>query len=146
MHLSESMKTATFQSRIGDFMTGAPFCVEESTPLKVALEAMKHSDIRHLPILKEGKLVGIVSHRDISLGICEGTLNPALLTVKSVMKTDPFTVSEEASLFEVTGQMIRNKFGSVIVMSGAKVAGIFTTIDALRALRDISMKSSKYFE
>lgn len=140
------MNTASLNSKVGDFMTVAPFCIEEATPLKTALEAMKNSDIRHLPILKEGSLVGIVSHRDICVRLCDGILDTSKIAVKSIMKTNPFHVSAETSLFDVTSQMIQRKLGSALVTQGEKVVGIFTTIDALRALREITLKNSKYAE
>jgi acetoin utilization protein AcuB len=57
--------------------------------------------------------------------------------VESALTPDPYTCGPEASLSEVAGAMASEKFGCVLVMTNGKLAGIFTSVDALRLLADI---------
>ena len=92
-------------------------------------------EIRHLPVLKGGELIGLVSLRDIRLveSIEEELEN---IKVEEACSSDPVVVRKDFSLSEVSKKMVASKIGSVLVMDGNKLVGIFTWIDALKALMD----------
>ena len=63
-------------------------------------------------------------------------VNPAEVKVEEAMSVEPHFVSPEASLQEVVSHLVDKGYGSAIVMQGNEVVGVFTAIDAMRALRD----------
>jgi acetoin utilization protein AcuB len=117
-----------------NFMTPSPHSIGRAQPLNVAQERMRHWGIRHLPVLDGGKLVGILSQRDALLVETLRDVDPAKVPVEDAMTTEVYLVSPDAPLGEVAGAMSEHKYGCAVVMEGAHLAGIFTTVDALRAL------------
>jgi acetoin utilization protein AcuB len=118
--------------RIGELMTPFPKTIGEDIPIATAKKYMSRDKIRHLPVLKAGNLVGIISDRDIKA--IESFQNTDDLTVGEVMTHDPFIVGENEPLDQVLLTMAEKKYGSVLIhREGSKViAGIFTDTDALR--------------
>ncbi|MEM6730532.1 MAG: CBS domain-containing protein [Myxococcota bacterium] len=116
------------------FMTATLHCIGIDQTLETAHVLMRKHQVRHLPVLEGGKLVGMVSERDLALVESLPGVERDAITVEEAMSVDVFTVSPEAPLSEVASQMAENKFGSAVVANGDKVLGVFTTTDALRAL------------
>lgn len=109
--------------------------------IATAHRMMRENEIRHLPVLEGGKLVGIVSQRDLHFVETLAGVDPTRIRVDEAMSQDVFTVAPETKLEEAVETMIANKFGSAVVMKGGKVLGLFTAIDAQRALLDLLRKS-----
>ncbi len=123
-------------------MVRSPYVADPEMSPKEALDIMKELDFRHLPVVSEGRLKGIVSERDLR----EATqLSQAdQLRLEDVMKTDVYCVQKDTPLKRVILEMTDRKLGSVIVLNTRKeVVGIFTTIDALRILSEFLDESSK---
>lgn len=119
---------------VRELMTPSPHTIAADQPLSAAHEQMRHHHIRHLPVLAGGRIVGLVSERDILLVESLPRTSPATTTVEDAMVEDVFTVPPEAPLGEVIETMIDRKVGSAIVCDSDRVVGVFTTIDALEAL------------
>jgi CBS domain-containing protein len=119
--------------QIQKFMTAMPHTIGKDIPIKTALSMMREYHIRHLPVEDGGKLVGILSDRDLKLAASfAGAGN---LTVEEVMTPDPYTASPDAPLDRVAYEMAERKYGCAIIKQGnGKVVGIFTVVDGLRAL------------
>ncbi len=100
------------------------------------LERMENNGFRHLPVLVEGKPVGMISSRDLLL-IKE--LNRHFdLKARDIMVTDPYCVPAGTSLEDVAFEMSERKIGSVIVVDEmGKADSIFTSVDGLNALVEI---------
>jgi acetoin utilization protein AcuB len=94
-------------------------------------------DVRHLPVLYGGHVVGLVSERDLLLAESIPGVNPTTVHVDEAMVDDVFTVSPDAPVGEVVVAMIERKMGSAVVCEDERVVGVFTTIDALQVLRDL---------
>ena len=94
------------------------------------------ADTDAMPVVDEGVLVGIVSERDLLFAERLGSTRSGLLTVSDLMARDPFILQVDSSLSDAVRTMIRDKFGSAVVLDRGNVVGVFTTIDALRALLD----------
>ena len=116
------------------FMTPAPHTIGFRETLATAHRLMGEHGIRHLPVLESGRLVGIVSQRDLHLIETLRGVNPEEVEVSEAMTPAPYTVSPRASLRRVAAEMALHKYGSAVVLEKARVVGVFTTIDALRAL------------
>jgi len=121
---------------VADWMTPCPITVDVHAPLTSARVQMRDSGVHHLPVLDEkGRLVGILSHRDLHLLETLGGVDRDLvLTVEDAMTRDPFVVERRMPLEEVARRMVENTYGSAIVVEDGAVVGVFTTTDALRAL------------
>jgi CBS domain-containing protein len=111
--------------------------VDLTTGVTDAHELMKSKDIRHLPVTDEGRLVGMVSQRDLDLLQSFPMIEMGLVSVADAMSEAPYTVDPETPVNEVAGAMARTKIGSAIVAKDGEIVGIFTTIDALRLLDEV---------
>lgn len=117
-------------------MTPCPVTVEIGMLLVDALDRMYADNIRHLPVVDaDGKLVGMLSTRDIAAVAAMRSLDPDRATVEIAMATVPFTCADHSPLLPVIERMEARRIGSVVVTCEQKPVGIFTTTDALRALR-----------
>ncbi|MGZ3768854.1 MAG: CBS domain-containing protein [Bdellovibrio sp.] len=129
---------------IEKFMTTSPHTIGSDQTLRRAEEMMREFRIRHLPVLEGGKLVGILSDRDVKLVESLKDVDPEQVTVSEACSTDVFTVSPKAPLNEVCAEMAIHKYGSVIVLDNKKLVGIFTWVDALYALNELLATRLKY--
>lgn len=122
--------------QIREYMTLLPHTVRAEQPLKTVQQMMRDHEIRHLPVKKGGELVGIISDRVLKDAMASESC--ASLKAEDIMMPDPFTVSPRTSLGEVAANMAEEKYGSVLVReTGGELVGIFTTVDACRALRQL---------
>jgi acetoin utilization protein AcuB len=119
---------------VADYMTPGPHAIDPKASLSKAVRTMRIHAVRHLPVVDDGELVGIISERDIDLTRAVAQADPADLTVEEAMTPNPFVVPPDAPLNQVARAMARRKIGSAIVVDRERVAGVFTTTDALRAL------------
>jgi acetoin utilization protein AcuB len=106
---------------------------DEQTML-MAHRLMRQGRIHHLPVLRQGKLVGIVSDRDLNLIESLSAVDPKVVTVSDAMNAEPYVVAPDTPLAEVATAMAEHKHGAAVVSDKHKVVGIFTTVDALAAL------------
>jgi CBS domain-containing protein len=119
-------------------MTAFPYSVDAEATVEQAREFMREHRIRHLPVTEGGKLVGLVSDRDIKLMLGPDFAYPGEkeLKVRQVMVREPYIVDLEARLDEVLRHMAEHQLGSVIVTRDGKLAGVFTTTDACRSFAE----------
>jgi acetoin utilization protein AcuB len=122
------------QPLIADYMTRSPHSIGAARTLEDAHRLMRQHKIRHLPVVDQGVLVGIVSERDLALAETLKDVDPRDVEVEEAMSPDPYVVSPDTPLQKVAITMWKKKYGSAVVMEGREVVGVFTTIDALRAL------------
>jgi acetoin utilization protein AcuB len=119
---------------VREYMTPSPYTIGRKGSLSSARHVMLDHHVRHLPVLEAGEIVGILSERDLLLVETLPGVNPTAVRVDEAMVEDVFTVSPDAPVGEVVEDMLARKLGSAIVCEGGRVVGVFTTMDALRAL------------
>jgi CBS domain-containing protein len=119
---------------VADCMTSGPHAIEAKASLSKAVRTMRIKGVRHLPVLDDGELVGVLTERDINLTRAVAQADPADLTVEEAMTPNPYVVSPDTPLSQVASAMAKRKIGSAVVMDGERLAGVFTTTDALHAL------------
>ncbi|WP_224372418.1 CBS domain-containing protein [Hyalangium versicolor] len=119
---------------IENFMTRSVHTIGTKSPLTEAHRMMNDHSIRHLPVLEGGRLVGMLSQRDLHLIETLKDVVPSEVTVEEAMSQDAYTVEPGTPLATVAREMALHKYGSAVILHGAAVLGIFTTTDALRAL------------
>jgi acetoin utilization protein AcuB len=118
------------------YMTSSPHSIGQEQSLAVAHDLMRKYEIRHLPVLHGGKLVGLVSLRDLHLVETLPDVDPAQVLVEDAMTEDVYSVAPTDDLADVAEDMAHRKLGSAVVLRDTKVVGVFTTTDALRALAE----------
>ncbi len=119
---------------IKKYMTKSLHTIGEDIPLSKAIEMMREHRIRHLPVQYAGKIVGLLSDRDIQLAL---TVRPSAkdLEVGDVMTEHPYSVSAECPLEQVAQEMSKNKFGCAIIENEqGRAIGIFTAVDGMGLL------------
>src|SRR5688572_2589767 len=116
------------------FMTTTPHSIGKDQTLARAHDVMRSHRVRHLPVLEGGKLVGIVTERDLHLVETLRDVDPTSVTVEEAMSEHVYAVDPDTSLDVVAETLAEHKYGSAVVMQNGKVVGIFTTNDACRAL------------
>ena len=119
---------------IADFMTSMPHTVGSEQTITFAQKLMEKHGVRHLPVLHGGELYGIVSDRDLGMVAGLNEVDPDATTVEEAMTQEAYTVPKDTALFHVLQEMLEHKYGSVVVVEGVKIIGIFTTHDALKLL------------
>jgi acetoin utilization protein AcuB len=97
---------------------------------------MRKFEIRHLPVLHGGKLIGLLSLRDLHLVETLPNVDPELVRVEEAMTQDVYAVEPKTPLKQVVSEMAARKLGSAVVVEGSKVVGVFTTVDALDLLAE----------
>jgi acetoin utilization protein AcuB len=100
---------------------------------------MQELRVRHLPVIDQGKLVGLITDRDIKLVLGPDFAYPSEgeLTVRDVQVADPYVADVAAPLDGVLETMARKHIGSVLVTRDGELAGIFTVTDACRYLSEL---------
>lgn len=117
-------------------MTPRPYVTTKETPAAVAHETMKAAGIRHLPVLESGKVVGVVSERDLRQAVALS--DRVKLGVADVMAAEPYCVKAGTPLAAVAKEMAKMKYGCAVVLDEDEhVIGIFTTIDGMQVLSEL---------
>ncbi len=130
--------------RIEKYMTASVHSVGRSQSLSKAHEMMRKFNVRHLPVLEGGKLVGLVTERDLHLIETLRDVDPDAVAVEEAMSPEVYAVNPRDSLAEVALTMADRKYGSAVVMDGLKVVGLFTTTDALRIVAELCPKEAAF--
>ncbi len=118
-------------------MTATPSSIRSSESVAVADERMHRHGIRHLPVMGDEGVVGLVSERDLTIiGDLKGT-DPRVMSVAAIMRSPVYTCSPSQSIGEVALQMATRKVGSCVVVDGGALVGLVTTVDLMRYLAKV---------
>ena len=123
---------------VGDVMTKSPRSIEPHQSLEVARRWMDDMKVRHLPVRSEGKLVGVLSDRDINLLTGVAGLSHTKSIVEDAMISSVRTVGVSMKLKDVAKDMLEHRIGCVLVTEkDESLVGIFTDADALAVLAGV---------
>ena len=125
---------------VNDLMTVIPNTVTPQTTLRQVIELMKTQSCRQLPVLDNGKLVGIITDRDVRL-----VMNSPLvlhgrwqddeildnITAENCMTPDPMTITPETPAYQAANMLSIYKFGALPVVDKGLLVGIITVTDFL---------------
>ena len=123
--------------QIQKFMTTNPHTINADMSLVEAKKMMADLHVRHLPVLHAGKVVGVISERDVALLMALNGVDAHKTNVEQAMTEMPYITTPESPLDQVAMEMSEKRYGSAIVMQNQKVVGIFTAVDGLRALAEL---------
>jgi len=131
---------------IGERMSQPVISISKDMPIQDALELFKTSLIRRAPVLQDGKLIGIVSDKDLldaspsqatSLSVWELNYLLSKITVREVMTRNVFTVQVDTPIEEAARLMADNKIGGLPVLEGEKVVGMITETDLFKIFLEL---------
>jgi len=123
-----------FPLEISRYVSSVVVLVGPGQPLAEAIRLMRLHEVRHLPVVAKGRLVGLISQRDVYLMQSLERSDPREVLVSEAMTADPYTVEPDEPVDVVAREMARRKIGSVLVTHNDVLLGLFTTTDALLAL------------
>ncbi len=125
------------------YMTPQPHTVARTATLSEAHRIMREHQIRHLPVMDDGELCGILSDRDLRLIEAVIGAEPETTLVDEAMTEKPFIVTADTPLDDVVEIMGEHKYGSVVVVGRDGVEGIFTAVDACKVLAQVLRDESR---
>jgi CBS domain-containing protein len=109
--------------------------LEEGDDLVRGDDLLAVNNIRHLPVVKDGKLVGLVSHRDLIRAMARHERTPGAppVMVRDIMTRGVETLKPKSAVREAIHKMLDNKFGCLpVVEDGGQLVGIITETDIIR--------------
>lgn len=127
---------------VGDCMTADPVVVGPKDSLQRVVELLRRRDIRSVPVLEDGRLVGIVTDRDVRevapaypLFRDEDEVRRYMesLTVTAAMTADPMTIAPDALLIHAARVLETYRISALPVVDGIELVGMLTVTDVLRA-------------
>ncbi len=122
---------------VGDFMTRELVTVQESDDLALADSMLRLGGIRHLPVVRERRLVGLVTQRDMLRAGAAGAAARAM-RAEDIMTREPTTVDPRTPLVQAARLMLRHKYGCLPVCeTDGTLVGIITESDFVRFAADV---------
>lgn len=132
--------------QVWQLMSSAPVTLDAHATLDVADDLMKLKRIRHLPVLEDGRLVGLITQRDLFLAGISSVLNfrqraekewLGRIRIREVMTTRLVTIAPETAIEEAVDRMLDHTIGCLPVMAAGKLVGLLSETDCLRYLQRI---------
>jgi CBS domain-containing protein len=133
-------------SKVEEIMTKKPFTVEEDESAGAVLSIFRQHGISHAPVVREGKLVGMISIQDLidnilqpkqsqTVGDLAGESAPVLsIPAKGIMTKPVITILPETTLNDAEKQMKKANISSLVIIKDGRPAGILTKRDFLEPL------------
>lgn len=125
---------------VNDLMTVIPNSVAPDTPMRTVIGVMKTEGCRQLPVLENGKLIGIITDRDVRLImnspiVLHGRWQDEELldniTAEGCMTPNPITVTPNTPAYRAAEMLSIYKFGGLPVLENNNLVGIITVTDFL---------------
>lgn len=117
-------------------MTQDVYTVDVKTTLDEVWDLMQALEVRHMPVLKENKLIGIISDRDVLLHTvsCGESTVVAKIATAEAMSKQVITCHESSKIGEVAATMLERKIDCLPVVSGGELVGMITSSDLMEIL------------
>jgi len=131
---------------VGERMSHPVITISPDLPITEAVNLMRREHIRRTPVIKDGKLVGIVSDKDLlnaspspatSLSIWEMNYLLSKITVGDVMTKEVLTITTDTPIEEAARIMADNKIGGLPVVKDDRVVGIITETDLFKIFLEL---------
>ncbi len=146
------MVTRRVRLRVRDRMTVAPYTIGPNDSLQAAIDIIRKHEIRELPVVQDGMLIGIITDRDLrglapSYPFCrdekETRHYTESLKVFSAMTANPLTVSPDTPLVKAAKLLNTYRVTSLPVIDGNRLAGIISVTDVLKAFIELCREETK---
>ena len=131
---------------VGERMSRPVITVTADSPIMEAFDLLKRDKIRRAPVIKDGKMVGIISDHDLlnaspsqatTLSVYELPYLLGKIKVQDVMSTQVISVTEDTPIEEAARIMADNKIGGLPVVQDNKVVGIITETDLFKIFLEL---------
>jgi CBS domain-containing protein/uncharacterized membrane protein YuzA (DUF378 family) len=122
--------------RVREVMTSQPATVTPKTTVAEAVKLLKQHDVGSLPVVESGRLTGIVTDRDIALGVVAAGRDAAATTVSDVASHDPATVTPDQPLDDALRLMAKKQVRRLPVVEENRLVGIVAQADVARHAGD----------
>ena len=128
--------------KVREWMTPRPFTLTEGDRVKTAVQHVLTAGIRHVPVLRDNVLVGIVTDRDLrrALPSVDAGASPEQYqafmertALGDIMTVDPVTCTPDTDIVDAVEIFVERKFGAIPVVDGDELVAILTQIDVMRA-------------
>jgi CBS domain-containing protein len=129
---------------IRDTMTADPRSIAPGDPIVDAARLMRDGDVGSLPVTEEGRLVGMLTDRDIAVRVIAEGRSPQSTTVGEVFSRDPVTAQPDQDLDEALRLMARHQVRRLPVVEGDRLVGILAQADV--ALEEKEKKTGELVE
>ena len=127
-------------------MTADPLTISPEASVAEARELLERQGFRHLPVVEDGRPIGLITDADIRQASLPGPAETSaketeillsLLKVRNVMRREILTIGPGAGIGQAARLLLSRKAGALLVVDGERVVGILSVTDALEALADI---------
>ncbi len=115
--------------KVRDVMTHHVRCVSPTTPIADVAAEMKRLNVGAMPVCEDGKLIGIITDRDITVECVAAGLDPKSCQVREFMTCDPITVGPDEEFGEAFRLMARHQIHRLPVTEQGRVVGILSLGD-----------------
>ena len=128
---------------VGEVMTPNPIFIEGGALLTEVEHSMEERNVRRLPVIEDGRLVGIISKGDLREALtaelstrhpCEPVAEMSWLTVAEAMSSPVVTVTPTTPLAKAARLMLKRKIGALPVLVASRLVGILTDTDLIHLL------------
>ena len=118
------------EKRVADAMTRDPRSVELETPVAEAAKILRDEDVGSLPVVRDGRVSGMVTDRDLAIRVLAEGRDPGSTRVADVVSDDPVTVRPNQHLDEALRLMARHQVRRLpVVEDGDRLVGILAQAD-----------------
>ncbi len=122
--------------KVKELMTQSPLTARPDDDVDLGLQIMAWGEVRHLPVLEEGRLVGIVSQRDL---LANQENNPR---IREIMTAPPQVAHPDEDVGDAAARMVRERLGCLPVVVGGDLVGIVTVTDVISARAGLAVPRS----
>ena len=130
--------------KVRDLANDAPLQVSPGLSLDRAMATMEEHEMRHLVVVEEGRVVGVVSDRDLLEATgwvfqAEGAETPPR-PVREVMSAPAVSAAPDAPLLEVVHTLLERGLGCIPLVEGDALVGVLSEVDVLAGFRDAARR------
>ena len=117
--------------RVRDLMTKEPVTIEADEEIDLAEQLMQLGRFRHVPVLEDGRLVGLITERDL-LRARSADTPKRHVKAEALMTRDVFAIGPDVLLLEAAQLLLDRKYGCLPVVEDGTLIGILTEADFVR--------------
>jgi CBS domain-containing protein len=120
--------------KIEDWMSKPVKSVTKDLTVRKAIKMMDEGNFGVLPVVENGKPIGIVTERDILRRVAAKDIDMDKSKIEDIMTKNPVTINHDASILEATRLMSENNFRRLLVVKGGKLVGVVTAKDVIEVM------------
>jgi CBS domain-containing protein len=132
--------------KVRDIMTKNPETVMPGTTIGAVASMMRDLDVGIIPVVNEGRLLGVITDRDITIRVTAAGLNPLETTVQDFMSPNPVSLSPDDKVEKARDLMAERQIRRLLVTEGDELVGIVSLGDVATKDKSEDDKTGKVLE